>query len=306
MKKTLVFLTVLMLALALLPAVFNPAYSDYQFYNLHAYDVDMAYLESALAESVDDKEKAEILWRLSRTQLTITDDIKNDKENKELRLAEYGKAQDYAERAIALNDSANAEHWLSSAIGRIGQVNGALNSLSKAKPMYEIIKKVQNDFNADMSDSWYVLGILFNQLPGSPISFGNSKEAISYMKRCLDTQDTVNRSNLTNYLETAEQLYQRNWDSKKREKEFEKMKSKYKSETLPTEKMKYYEGRDGKKTTAYYCSVPLVEISDRQEAITLLRYSLAVYDMREKQNLILPSDTEKKADIEAFLNQISL
>lgn len=306
MKKTLVLLFLSLFNISILFAVFNPAYSDYQFYNLQSYDVDKDYLLKALDTSSDDNEKAEILWRLSRVQLTVTDDISDDKENKELRLSEYGKAQSYAEESIKLKDSANAEHWLSSAIGRIGQVNGPLNSLGKAKPMYEIIKKVQNDFNADMSDSWYVLGILFNELPGSPVSFGNSKEAISYMKKCMDTQDNVNRSNLTNYLETAEQLYKRNWDSKKRTKEFEKMRGKYNAETIPTEKMKYYEGRDGKDTMGFYCSIPLAEISDRQEAITILRYALAVYDMRDSQNLILPSDRIKKDKIKTMLEEISL
>ncbi len=306
MKKTFVLLVLALFNLSFLFAVFNPAYSDYQFYNLQAYEIDKDYLLKALDEAELDSEKAEILWRLSRVQLTVTDDILDSKENKELRLTEYGKAQSYAEESIKLEDSANAEHWLSSAIGRIGQVNGPLNSLSKAKPMYEIIKRVQNDFNADMSDSWYVLGILFNELPGSPVSFGNSKEAISYMKKCMDTQDNVNRSNLTNYLETAEQLYKRNWDSKKRAKEFEKMKSKYNAETIPTEKMRYYEGRDGKATMGFYCSIPLAEISDRQEAITILRYAIAVYEIRASQNLVLPSDRVKKDKIEAMLEAISL
>ncbi len=306
MKKTFVLLFLALFDLSVLLAVFNPAYSDYQFYNLQAYDVDKTYLLEALDASENDDERAEILWRLSRVQLTVTDDIEDAKENKDLRLREYGMAQSYAEESIKLKDSANAEHWLSSAIGRIGQVNGPLNSLGKAKPMYEIIKKVQNDFNADMSDSWYVLGILFNELPGSPVSFGNAKEAISYMKKCMDTQDNVNRSNLTNYLETAQQLYKRNWDSKKRAKEFEKMKGKYNGESIPTEKMKYYEGRDGKDTMGFYCSIPLAEISDRQEAITILRYALAVYEMRAAQNLILPSDTAKRDKIEAMLESISL
>lgn len=305
MKKISMLLAIMLIAAQFAFAVFNPAYSDYQFYNLHEYQTDWDYLEAALKDSKDDQEKAEILWRMSRTRLTITDDIAKDKEHKDARLKGYAEAENLANQSIALKDSANAEHWLSSAIGRTGQVNGPLNSLSKAKPMYEIIKKVQNDFNADMSDSWYVLGVLFNQLPGSPISFGNSTQAISYMKRCLDTQDTVNRSNLTNYLETAEQLYKRGWDSAKRTKEFEKMKNKYKSEKLPTEKMKYYEGRDGKNTTAYYCSVPLASISDGQEAVVLLKYALAVYDMRGKSNLNLASDDAKAEEIKAFLASIT-
>ena len=45
--------------------------------------------------------------------------------------------------------------------------------------MRELVEKVQNEFNADYTDSWYVLGILYNQLPGGPISFGDKDAAIT-------------------------------------------------------------------------------------------------------------------------------
>lgn len=92
-----------------------------------------------------------------------------------------------------------------------------------------------------MSDSWYGLSLLYNQLPGV-ISFGNKDYAISYMRRCIDTQDNVNRMNLTNYLELAVQLYDRGWSAEKRAKEADKMERKYNAETVPTEKVKNLTG----------------------------------------------------------------
>ena len=183
------------------------------------------------------------------------------------------------------------------------QIGKYLPYKEQTKPMLELIEKTQNDFSADMSDSWYVLGILYSSLPGAPISFGNDNYAISYMRRCLDTQDSVNRSNLTNYLELADQLYKRNWNASKRAKEFDKMESKYNKESVPTEKMKFYEGRDGKDATAYYCSVPLATISDRQEALVILKYAIAVYESREAYNL--DSDHKKAEEIKARIAEIS-
>lgn len=299
MKK----LASLLLSMALascLWAAFNPEYSDYQFYNLQDYDTDMSYLEACLADASDDEEKAAILWRQARTVLTMTDAI--DEDDEDARLAGYGKAQSLAEESVALYETADGYHWLSSAIGRIGQVNGPLNSLSKAKPMREYIEKVQNDFNADMSDSWYVLGLLYNQLPGAPLSFGNEDYAISYMRRCIDTQDNVNRMNLTNYLELAQQLYDRNWKADKRAKEADKMQKDYKDETVPTEKMKYYEGRDGRNTKPFYSTVAISQMSDRQEAAMLCQYAMAVYGSRSNP---LPSDTEKYNEIVEFYNEIT-
>ena len=299
MKKTIAMLIALLCALTL-SAAFDPAYSDSLFYLEQDYESDLDYLDSALASATDDEERAAILWRQARDVLTITDDVPEDE--KDERLAGYGEAQDLAQQSVDTYETPNGYHWLSSAIGRIGQVNGPLNSLSKAKPMRELIYKVQNDFNADMSDSWYVLGLLYDQLPGAPLSFGNSNYAISYMRRCVDTQDNVNRLNLTNYLELAQQLYDRNWKADKRAKEADKMEDKYVSETVPTEKMKYYEGRDGRDTKPFYSTVSIGQMSDRQEAAMICQYAMAVYGLKAEP---LASDTQKYNEIVEWYNSIT-
>lgn len=297
MKKLIVLLAALLLILPL-SAAFDPQMSDYLFYNQADYEADRAYLEKALEED-DGTDRAAILWRLSRTVLTITDGVSHD--DKDGRLAGYGESERLADESLAIEETANGYHWKASAIGRIGQVNGPLNSLSKAKPMRALCEKVQNDFNADMSDCWYVLGLLYNQLPGSPLSFGNKNYAISYMRRCLDTQDNVNRLNLTNYLELAEQLADRNWNAEKRAKEFDKMKGKYDENTVPTEKMKFYEGQNGRNGQPFYSTLPLGQFSDAQEAVMLCQYALAVYGLKAEP---LSSDTAKAEEIQAFLDGI--
>ncbi len=301
MKKFALTLLMLIIASTLF-AAFNPAYSDYQFYNAHDFQKDKAYLESALNEAKDDSEKSEILWRLSRNTLTLTDDIEKTSENKQARLDGYSKAEALAQESVDLVESYNAYHWLASAIGRIGQVNGPLNSLGKAKPMRNLVEKVQNDFNADYTDSWYVLGILYNQLPGGPISFGDKDFAISYMRRCVDTQDNINRNNLTNYLELAQQLADRDWSASKRAKEFDKMQKKYNSNSVPTEKMKYYEGKDGKNGKPFYSSVTLDKISDKQEAVMVLKYALAFY---EKTTVKFDSDKSKLDEINKLIDDLT-
>lgn len=300
MKKLLAIVMMLIIASTIF-AAFNPAYSDYQFYNVHDFQTDKAYLEKSLNQAADNNEKAEILWRLSRNVLTLTDDIEKTSENKQARLDGYEKAQELAQQSVDLVESYNAYHWLASAIGRIGQVNGPLNSLSKAKPMRALVEKVQNDFNADYTDSWYVLGLLYNQLPGG-ISFGDKDYAISYMRRCVDTQDNVNRNNLTNYLELAQQLVDRDWSASKRAKEFDKMQKKYNAETVPTEKMKYYEGKDGKNGKPFYSTVTQDKISDKQEAVMILKYALAFY---EKTPVKFDSDSAKLDEINKLLSSIT-
>ena len=299
MKKTAIMILMLVSAAALF-AAFDAEKSDDLFYHEEAYEEDRDYLLSSLAEAESESEKASILWRLSRTTLYITDAI--DEDDKDARLAGYGESENYADQALEAEESADAYHWKASAIGRIGQVNGPLNSLSKAKPMRSLIEKVQNDFNADMSDAWYVLSLLYDQLPGSPLSFGDEDYAISYIRRCIDTQDNVNRLNLTNYLELATQLYDRDWSASKRAKELDKMEGKYAKESVPTEKMKYYEGRNGRDTTPFYSAVPLGDFSDAQEAVMLCQYALAVYATKADP---LPSETANAEAIKAFMNEIT-
>ncbi len=298
MRKTAV-LILMLFSLAALSAAFDPTVSDGLFYGRNDYEADRAYLEKALSED-DGTDRAAILWRLSRTTLYLTDGI--DRGDKDACIAGYSESESYADQSLAIEETADGYHWKASAIGRIGQVNGPLNSLSKAKPMLRLCEKVQNDFNADMSDCWYVMGLLYNQLPGAPISFGNDNYAISYMRRCLDTQDNVNRLNLTNYLELAEQLADRNWNAEKRAKELDKMKKDYDKNTVPTEKMKFYEGQNGRNGKPFYSTVELGQFSDAQEAVMLCQYALAVYATKADP---LPSETANAEAIQSFLSEIT-
>ncbi len=296
--RKLATIIILVSALCTLSAAFDPAYSDKLFYNQKAYQEDLDYLESALASASSESEKADILWRLSRTVLTLTDGI----EGKDARLKGYAESESYADQSLAIKETPDGYHWKASAIGRTGQVNGPLNSLMKARPMLDLCLKVQDGFNADMSDCWYVMSLLYNQLPGAPLSFGNKNYAISYIRRCIDTQDNVNRLNLSNYLELAEQLAARNWSAEKRASEFDKMKSSYDKNTTPSEKMKFYEGRDGRNGKPFYSTVEFARFSDVQEAAMLCQYALAVYGLAQNPH---ESDAAKSVEIQEFLSSIT-
>ena len=197
------------------------------------------------------------------------------------------RTKEYGVRKLIESDSPDLE--------RVGDAVGLIAHVCTGD------EKVQNDFNADYTDSWYVLGILYNQLPGG-ISFGDKDFAISYMRRCVDTQDNVNRNNLTNYLELAQQLVDRDWSASKRAKEFDKMQKKYNAETVPTEKMKYYEGKDGKNGKPFYSTVTQDKISDKQEAVMILKYALAFY---EKTPVKFDSDAAKLDEINKLLAAIT-
>ncbi len=321
MKKILLILIFTLLPISLF-ASFSAETSDYFFYNENDYEKDFEYLTSSLKEASSDSEKAQILWRLSRTKLTITDE-ENDKGmlNKDGLLASYGdySAKDkpspddttsafyYAYASLLLEETPNGYHWLSSAVGRCGQVRGALNSLGKAAGMRDLEIKALEDFASfDLeTDSWYVLSVLYKSLPGSPISFGNNNSAISFMRKCIATMDLKNRTNGTNYLELAEQLYERGWSQSKRSKEFQSFLKSYNKALQKNlgcvEINKYYEGYANELGEPFYVKARLDEMSDKSEAISLMEYAKLVITSR----LPYAKSTLNREKMEAELEKIN-
>ena len=174
MKRTISIVALLLVAL-MVSAAFDSAKSDRLFYNENDYEADFAYLSESLKSASSDSEKAEILWRMSRTRLTLTDSNKESMTEDE-RLAAYGDygAKDepssgdtqsafyYAYTSLQYKETPNAYHWQASAVGRAGQEHGALNSLGKADPMRKLETKALEEFSYYPleTDSWYVLAIL--------------------------------------------------------------------------------------------------------------------------------------------------
>ena len=320
MKRTISIVALLLVAL-MVSAAFDSAKSDRLFYNENDYEADFAYLSESLKSASSDSEKAEILWRMSRTRLTLTDSNKESMTEDE-RLAAYGDygAKDepssgdtqsafyYAYTSLQYKETPNAYHWKASAVGRAGQEHGALNSLGKADPMRKLETKALEEFSSFPleTDSWYVLAILYRSLPGKPISFGSDNYAISYMRKCIMTQDTENRTNGTNFLELAEELWKRDWDAKKRSKELASMlKSWNKNQKSSyTEMNKYYEGYLASQGSPFWVAADLSTISDRQEAIALLQYGISVINYKLPKasgSLAKEKMEEEKAKLEAKL-----
>lgn len=299
MKKTISLLFALLLSLSLF-AAFDAQYSDHLFYALEDYDAEKEYLDKSLAEAASDEERSEILWRESRNSLTRGDNLAKD--DKDGRFALYEESENYAKESLEAKENPDAYHWLSSSLGRWGQTKGVLESLSRAPEMRDYELKAIDGFSYDHTDAWYVLGLLYNQLPGRPISFGNKNFAISYMRRSLDQKIDSRGMFLTIYKELSDQLYDRNWNAKKRNTEINKMKDNYDKENVLSEKMKYYEGSEGAGKVPFYSTVALNQMSDRQEAVMLLQYADALFNTRSNH---LDSEIAKHDEIVQRLNELT-
>ncbi len=242
-------------------------------------------LLKALSDVTTNKEKAEVYWRLARTVEKIGERKKNDgTASKEELLAIFEKGEKYADRAIRYNpQDYNAYFWKSANIGRWGQTKGILNSLFKAGPMRDLLVKAIS-IKPDFPDAYYVLGQLYEQVPGFPLSFGNVEYAVSLGRKAVDLMKKWYAAGLKKeidysyYKELAKHLYKRDWSARKRKKYQPKERRKYNSETDLLKKSFYYEG-----------IVSLKDISDREEAVEMIRWVI------EKLESI-PNKTPSKLD----------
>jgi tetratricopeptide (TPR) repeat protein len=228
-----------------------------------------SFLEASLGEASGGRQKAEIHWRLARDLLNLGDEAEDRgvKGSELLAFFEQGEAQ--AQLAIEADPTNHlGYYWKSANIGRWGQVKGILNSLAKARPMRDLLQQALQ-VEPEHADSYYVLGQLYEQVPGGIISFGNKDYAVSLGRKAVDLHamqvqaGLEKKLNYDYYTELAKHLWERNFTAARRLKDQEKKLASYRAASDPMEKNLYYEG-----------TVSLGNISDRQEARELIQWTI--------------------------------
>ena len=231
------------------------------------YEQTKSYIESSMAQAGSGAEKAELHWRLARAWLNLGDEAEDrgivDEEL--LSFFEQGEAQ--AQKAIDADPSNHlGYYWKSANIGRWGQIKGILNSLFKAKPMRDLLRQAV-EAEPDHADSYYVLGQLYEQVPGFPISFGDKDYAVSLGRKSLVLHEQQVKAGIEDeinydfYTEMAKHLWERDYSAVKRKREQGKKMRKYESTSDPMKKNFHYEA-----------SVTLKNMSDQEEALELINW----------------------------------
>ncbi len=221
----------------------------------------------AVPGTPDGKSQAELYWRASRETLEIGNAAETNGEPQARILAVFTEGEGYADKAIAADPSNDlGYYWKSANIGRWGQVKGILNSLFKAGPMKDLLVK-ELALNPDRSDAYYVLGQLYRELPGWPVSFGDGDAAVSFGRKAVDLREQqlaagTEKDLVYNfYTELAKSLWKRNWSAQKRAAEQAAKAAKLAAASAPLDKGSWYEG-----------SVSLKAMSDREEARALVQW----------------------------------
>jgi len=224
-------------------------------------------LLDSVAGASGGKEQAELYWRAARETLELGDIAEKDKKPQADVLAVFLEGEGYADKAISADPRNDlAYYWKSSNIGRWGQVKGILNSLFKAGPMKDLLVKVLS-INPDRTDAYYVLGQLYRELPGWPVSFGSIDAAVSLGRKAVDLRQSQVQAGTEKELvynfstELAKTLHKRNLSSAARSAEQKNRAAKLAAASAPLDKGSYYEA-----------TVSLQDMSDREEAKVLAEW----------------------------------
>ena len=238
-----------------------------QLHEEETYEQTKSLIESSLAEAKSGAEKAELHWRLARAWLNLGDEAEDSGTAEGALLAYFESGEAEAQKAIDADANNHlGYYWKSANIGRWGQVKGILNSLFKAKPMRDLLQQAVA-VEPEHADSYYVLGQLFEQVPGFPVSFGDKDYAVSLGRKSLDLHEQQVKAGIEDeinydfYTEMAKHLWERNYTAARRAREQGRKKNKYQSISDPMEKNFYYEA-----------AVTLEGDSDREEALELINW----------------------------------
>jgi tetratricopeptide (TPR) repeat protein len=236
-------------------------------HNQGAYAEAVKLLLDSIPSASGDREQAELYWRAARETLELGDLAEKAGKPQADVLAVFTEGQGYAEKAIA-SDPQNdlGYYWKSANIGRWGQVKGVLNALSMSGPMRDLLVK-ELSLNPDRTDAYHVLGELYRELPGWPVSFGNVDAAVSLGRKAVEARQAqvengVEKELVYNfYTELAKTLHKRNWSAATRAAEQKNKASKLASAATPLDRGSLYEA-----------TISLQDVSDRVEARALVQW----------------------------------
>jgi hypothetical protein len=227
-------------------------------------------LTTAIADAPGGKERAELYWREARETLELGDAAEAGKKPQADILALFREGEGYADKAIAADPQNDQGYfWKSANMGRWGQVRGILDSLSKAGPMKDLLVQ-EIALNPDRGDPYFVLGQLFREVPGWPVSFGNIDAAVSQGRKAAEMLQAQVQAGTEKvlvysfYNELAKSLYKRDWSAARRVSEQKAKTAKLATAGTPLEKGSLYEA-----------NADLQNMSDREEAEALVQFSVS-------------------------------
>lgn len=131
------------------------------------------------------------------------------------KLFYFNEGVQYGEQGVEIDpDSLESNFWLAANWGSYGQEKGIMKSLSLVSPIKNTVEKVIGiDESYFYGGPWRILGRLYHQAPGFPISIGDNDRALECLLKAVE----VGPKFFLNHLFLAELYISRREKDKARE-----------------------------------------------------------------------------------------
>lgn len=269
MKKLLTFVLVSLIGFSLFASI---DFSEIDEMNAKGLDPKQVYdtLSKMLPGCSNGFDRSEVLWRLSRSCYSMVEKLpeKDDEGREKL----FREGLDYAQRSLEENQSIDGYLWKwYSDLGLVAQTKGIIAIAKTADDIEdEILMCIDEMGCTDRTEIWTILSMIYAYYPTK------SKDvAISFARAAASTVPE-DRIYAIVYQQLAQLLYDRNLSAKKRVKEFEKYEKSWNKAKSLSDKYKYCECRPD--INHPWTSSDLVSLSDREEAILILKYAQKKYE----------------------------
>lgn len=180
-KNTVLFIFVFLFAFSFSLQADNLVFLDEAWENRGEMDPVIQALERARAMP-EEMDNPEFLWKKARLYYFYGDNIAQERDYK---LENFERGLELLEIAEELDDqNPDIFYWKASLTGMRGQTRGVLQSLFMVNPMKEALDKTI-ELDPDYDSAYFVLGILYREVPGWPLSIGDDKKSVEYLEKAL-------------------------------------------------------------------------------------------------------------------------
>lgn len=236
------------------------------------------------------REKAEVLWRLSRVSLMLgesADDVESKRKH-------FKKGISYSERGIKEDpQNINCHMWHCANTGRECQTHSLIEQAAAVPAMTRDLTEILDRLGAvDCSEAWQALSEMFWHHP-----FKSDDAAVNYARKaasCIPSDEL----RLSTYIYLAELLYDRNWSRTRRASEAKSNISRFKASSKSNiDRYAYF---DGSSMTLPWTGSAVGAVSDKEEADALLKYAEKLYSQCDRP---APVDKEDFNELQKILNR---
>lgn len=248
-------------------AALNFSHADASFVSGADFKANRKELLEMLPMADSPKSKSQVLWRLARVQLML-----GEKEtSKEGRRTVFAEGVKYGEQAIAASPKdPDCYMWHSACVGRECQTH-SLKDQAQAVPvmMKDLSMILETLGRTDYSAAWQALAEIYWNHP-----FKSNDEAINFTRKAIATIPS-GELRLSAYTLIARMLIKRNASPSKRASMIKSNASKAVKGNIG--KYSCYDGILGPGFKPAWASKSLSEMSDTEEAESILKYAENIY-----------------------------